>query len=48
MTAAIETEKLTRRFSEFTVVVEISLQINSAEIFGRSRINTLFLEIKKY
>ena len=34
MTTLIETKKLTRRFGEFTAVDEISLNINSAEIFG--------------
>jgi len=34
MTISIKTEKLTRRFGEFTAVDEINLQINSAEIFG--------------
>jgi ABC-type multidrug transport system ATPase subunit len=34
MTTIIETKKLTRRFGEFTAVDEISLKINSSEIFG--------------
>jgi ABC-type multidrug transport system ATPase subunit len=34
MTTLIETKKLARRFGEFTVVDEISLKINSSEIFG--------------